>query len=67
MITCTCKNVSQKEVKQFMQKHPHATYKELKTTTTASTGCGRCSNNLIKAFEMIKSNQINDGQFRIKF
>lgn len=39
---CSCKNVSKKEVVQFVQENPGITLKELSKKTKAGTGCGKC-------------------------
>lgn len=65
MIICRCNEVTQKEIKTFLDKHPHATFDELKLATSASTNCGKCSPILLKTYEKYKKDQPENNQLRI--
>ncbi|MFA9390415.1 MAG: (2Fe-2S)-binding protein [Prolixibacteraceae bacterium] len=67
MIICHCNEVTQMEIKKFLQKHPDATFDELKKETTAGTSCGRCTNVLQKTYERLKGELPQSDQIRITF
>ncbi|MGE0078799.1 MAG: (2Fe-2S)-binding protein [Bacteroidales bacterium] len=39
---CNCKCVSKKEIVNAVRKHGAQSFSEVRTITTATTGCGRC-------------------------
>lgn len=67
MIICRCNDVTLIEIKKFLQKHPHATFDELKKETTAGTSCGRCTDLLRKTYERIQKDLPQSDQIRISF
>lgn len=65
MIICRCNEVSHQEIKQFLQKNPHATLNEVQEATRAGTNCGRCRPLLEKTVEKIKTSLPKDDQLRL--
>jgi bacterioferritin-associated ferredoxin len=66
-IICNCNGVSQKEIEQFMTKHPQATFHDVQLGTAASTGCGRCALSVKKTMERVKAELPRQDQLTIEF
>jgi len=67
LTVCNCKGVSQKEVEQFVTKHPQATFHDVQLGTSASTGCGRCALSVKKTIERVKAELPRQDQLTIEF
>lgn len=48
MIICICRNVSDKTIKDVIQKHPHIhTVKDLKKHLDVCNQCGKCRDSIV--------------------
>ncbi|MCF8361992.1 MAG: (2Fe-2S)-binding protein [Prolixibacteraceae bacterium] len=67
MVVCQCKQVTQKEIVSLIRKHPEVSETELILVTKASTGCGRCRNEVIEIFNETKATLPTNLQLKIAF
>lgn len=67
MILCQCKQVSEKEITNFVKKYPNAGFDDIKAGTKASTGCGRCAFALKTLINKTQKKQAPHLQLRLPF
>jgi bacterioferritin-associated ferredoxin len=67
MIVCQCKAVSDKELVKFIKQFPNATFAEVRQSTGASTGCGRCGLSVQVIMENVNELRPKEHQLKLSF
>lgn len=66
-LICFCKQVSEKEIRRLLHRHPAAAFADIQLATGAGTGCGRCKPEMTRLLEAHRKQHPGTPQLRLPF